>query len=115
MLSFGLSVAFIGISMVFSALLLLMLVIKGQGMIIAWCTQRKNEKQTMKMLEPMVALNTEENNLDDQPEDEELVAILTAAVLAATGKQVLVQQIRRIDTNSSWAQSAKLAQLQSRV
>jgi len=107
MLTYGIKVAFLGMSTVFVALLILMFLIQAQSNFLAPKPKRKEdptkEVNSNSNKEQPAAIKTVENDDAD-----EIAAVISAAI-AACGHQVVIKTITRISgTNGSpWTISGR--------
>ncbi len=79
--------------------------------------ENKNTEQKAPSVSPAPAATPQVQS--DQGEDEELVAVIAAAIAAATGKKphnLVVRQIRQIvDATPAWGQAGRVQQMNSRL
>ncbi|HHU32669.1 MAG TPA: hypothetical protein GXZ50_08425 [Clostridia bacterium] len=106
-LVFGLQIALIGIGMVFVALIALILIISLQEKVLSGFTKKKPEVEAPKVeAAPVVRTSQPEIKKEDQ---DELIAVIAAAISAYNGQQVVVKNIRRVTGNSGlpWANAGR--------
>lgn len=110
----GLQVTVIGLAIVFAVLILLMLILMGMKYIFA----REGKPQTVQTPVNSQTENIDELNTADDVDDEELIAVLTAAVAASLNTSTYNLQIksyRRIGNSSpAWNQAGLRDTIDSR-
>lgn len=113
-LTFGLTVALIGMAIVFAGLVLLIGLIKVVAMATGNIGKPKQEKKAepAPVAAPAVQAAAPAANADDQ-----LIAVITAAVaamMADTGNGFVVRRVRRISNTPAWSKSGREEQVYSR-
>lgn len=101
MLIYGLKVSLLGIAVVFVALFILMVIVKLQSKFLIPTAFKKERLATDEIsMENQSVLTSEELQ-----ENDDEIAVVIAAAIAASGKQVTVKNITRIYGNqvSPWA------------
>lgn len=114
-LTFGLTVMLIGISIVFAGLVLLMGLIKIVAAVTANIGKPKQEK---KAAEPApVAAPAVEAAAPAVNADDELIAVITAAIAAmmdGDNSGFVVRRVRRVSNTPAWSKSGREEQVYSR-
>ena len=131
-LALGGQVTVIGLVVVFLLLIILIGIIKLLNMLCAVLERftenraaKKAAKEAAREKEKQMA-SQDEKAIEEKPivsaetpeTDEELVAVLTAAVAAMTGalpSQVRVASFKKTTRRSAWAQAGRREQLESRI
>ena len=107
----GLVVSCLGMGITFLALIILQFII---GLLARFAAPASREPLPKTVAGSVAAVEVP----DQQAEDEELVAIITAAIamsLQPTGKEVIIRNIRRIKTPSlAWSRAGILDQMNNR-
>ena len=107
----GLVVSCLGMGITFLALIILQFII---GLLARFAAPASREPLPKTVAGSVAAVEVP----DQQAEDEELVAIITAAIamsLQPTGKEVIIRNIRRIKTPSlAWSKAGILDQMNNR-
>lgn len=104
---FGLQVAAIGFSIVLVALIAIMFTIMLQEKILAGFTKKQKEVEVPKV-EATTVVSTPQPEVQKENQ-EELIAVIAAAISAYNGQQVVVKNIRRVNGNSGlpWANASR--------
>lgn len=98
----GFATALLAMMVVFTILVLISLIIR---IINAQPNEKVNESSKNKSVDivDVLANKAEEDLNDNLEDDDELVAIITASIVAASGKNIVVKRITRTNNNkSSW-------------
>lgn len=112
----GFSTFVVGISVVFLALILLIILLEISGRFFASLDKKAIAKKdnaqvvvTPELVEPAIVESTEKNNLED---DLELIAVITATIAATMGTSADGLQVRSLrKTNNVWGMSGRSEQL----
>lgn len=116
-LTFSLSVALLGMMVVFVGLVLLIGAIRGVSALINK-TEKKPAQPSVKpeaqvQSQPVLTPAVVEENIDVAVDDTQLIAVIAAALMAyqGTGKQLVVRSVRRVGTRSAWAEAGRRERL----
>lgn len=107
MLAYGLKVTVLGMGIVFIALCLLMLLIKGQS---KFFVQKAPQTATSLTKEGVEDIENASDLKYNQEIDDETVAVIAAAIQAVCGGQIVVKNIKRItgSQGSVWSQMGRI-------
>ena len=108
-LVFGLQVTVIGVGMVFVALIALIFIISLQDKILSGFTKKKPEKVETPKVETAQVVSASQSEAKKEDQDE-LIAVIAAAISAYNGQQVVVKNIRRVTGNAGlpWASASRI-------
>ena len=118
-LKYGLSVAVVGIGVVFAALVILIALIKVMEKVVLSATSKKKISESVKAAEPVA----ETAPAAAQADSGELIAVITAAIAAVLeaegGEQAaggfVVRSIRRVQSAPAWNRAGREEQVYSRM
>lgn len=118
LLTLGLKVMVLGIGTTFAALLGLILAIEFINKIISQGAKNKNGKGLSEE-EPSDTFAHVEGNTVQDNEDEELIAVITAAIAASLNRsthEILVRSVRRVSYHSpAWNLASRSDQISTRL
>lgn len=114
---YGLIVTLLGMGIVFTVLVLLQYILKLME-ILFYRNKNKQEavKQVVEAKAPAVAEPEPAETVEDE-ESDELIAVITAAVVSSLGgrSNIVVRSIRRVnDMTPAWARTGRNEQMASR-
>jgi sodium pump decarboxylase gamma subunit len=106
MMLYGLKVTLLGMGTVFVALYILMLLIQLQSNFLAPKPQKKQDEPKKEVTPAQAQVSSAQVT---EKEDEDEIAAVIAAAIAACGQQVVIRTITRVigTSGATWAQSGR--------